>query len=49
MSYVRYKIRQVDDIPNANPVRVEFDINQPKVAERYYSRNLRIDESNRTR
>ena len=49
MPYVRYKIIQVDDSPNANPVRVEFEINQPKVAERYHSINLRIDDSNCTR
>ena len=47
--YARYKLRQVDDIPNANPVRDEFEINQPKVDERYYSRNLKINESNHTR
>ena len=49
MPYARDKLRQVNDSPNADPVRVEFDINQPRVAERYYSRNLMIDESNRTR
>ena len=38
----------MDDSPNANPVCVEFDINQPRVAEIYYSRNLKIDDSNRT-
>ena len=47
--YARYRLRQVDDIPNADPVHVEFEINQPKLAERYYSRNLKIDESNSTR
>ena len=49
MPYVRYKIIQVGDRPNENPVCVEFDINQPKVAERYYYINLRIDDSNYTR
>ena len=49
MTYARDRLIQVDDIPNVDPVRVEFDINQPRVAERYYSRNLKIDESNRTR
>ena len=39
----------MEDIPNADPVCVEFDINQPRVAERYYSRNSKIDYSNRMR
>ena len=49
MPYARDRLRQVDDIPNADPIRVDFDINQPRVAEIYYSRNSNIDESNRTR
>ena len=49
ITYVMYRIRQVDNIYNADPVRVEFDINQPRVSERYYSRNLNIDERNLTR
>ena len=49
MTYARDRIRQLDDSPNADPVFVEFDINQPRVAERYHSRNSRIGESNRTR
>ena len=44
----RDSIRQVDEIPNIYPVRFEFDINQPRVSERYYSRNSNIDESNHT-
>ena len=48
MPYARDRLRQVYNSPNADPVRVEFDINQPRVAERYYSSNLRIDESNHT-
>ena len=46
MPYARYRLIQVDDSPNADPVCVEFEINQPRVAERYYSRNTKIDESN---
>ena len=49
MPYARDRLRQLDDSPNADPVRVEFDINQPRVAERYYSSNSKIDESKRTR
>ena len=39
----------MSDSPNADPVCVEFEINQPRVAERYYSSNSKIDDSNRTR
>ena len=49
MSYARDRLRQVDDITNADPVRVDFEINQPRVTKRYYSRNSNIDERNRTR
>ena len=49
MPYSRDRLRQVDDSPNADPVRVDFEINQPRVVEIYYSRNPKIDESNRTR
>ena len=49
MPYTRDRLRQVDDIPNADPVHVEFDINQPKVYEGYYSINLNIEEINLTR
>ena len=49
MTYVMYRLRQVDDSPNEYPVRAEFEINQPRVAERYYSINSKIDESNHTR
>ena len=35
-----------DDSPNVDPVRVEFDITQPRVAERYHSINSKIYESN---
>ena len=37
------------DSPNSDPVRVDFDINQPRFAERYYSRNSKIYERNRMR
>ena len=39
----------MDDSPNADPVCVEFEINEPRVAERYYPSNSNIHESNRTR
>ena len=48
MTYAREMLREVDDSPNADPVCVEFDINQPRVAERYYYSNFNIDESNCT-
>ena len=44
LPYERDRLRQVDDIPNGDPVCVEFDTNHPRVAERYYSRNSNIDE-----
>ena len=37
------------DSPNLDLFCVEFDINQPRVSERYYSIDSNIDESNRTR
>ena len=49
MPYEKDRISKVYDSPNADPFRFEFDINQQRVAERYYSRNSRIDERNRTR
>ena len=39
----------MDDSTNSDPVCVEFDINQPSVAERYYSRNPKIGDINRKR
>ena len=47
--YARDSLILVDDSLNADPVCVEFEINLPRVAERYYSRNSKIDESNRTK
>ena len=49
MPYTRDRLRQVYDSPNVDSVRVEFEINQPRVAEIYYSRNSYIEECNRTR
>ena len=49
LPYARDRLRQVDDSPNVDPVCVEFDINQKRVAERYYSIHTNIDESNSTR
>ena len=46
LTYRRYRIINLDDSPNADPVFVEFEINQPRLAEIYYSINLNIDESN---
>ena len=37
MPYARNRFRKLYDSPNADPVRVEFEINQPRFAERYYS------------
>ena len=39
----------MDDSPNAHPFCVEFEINEPRVAKRYYSRHSKIDERNSTR
>ena len=47
--YARERLIHMDDSTNADPVPVEFEINQPRVAERYYSNNLNIGESNRMR
>ena len=49
MSNSMDRLIQVDYSPNADPVRFEFEINQLRVDEIYYSRNLEIDESNCTR
>ena len=38
----------MDDSTNADTVCVEFEINQPRMAEIYYSRNSKINEINRT-
>ena len=37
--YERDRLIQVDDSPKTDPVCVEFEINQPRVTDRYYSRN----------
>ena len=39
MLYAMDRLIQVDDSNNTDPVRVEFDINKPRFAERYHSRN----------
>ena len=49
LPYARDRLRQVDGSPNEDPVRVDFETNQPRVPEIYDSRNSKIDESNRTR
>ena len=48
LPYTRDTLRQVDNSTNTDPFCVEFEINHPRVAERYYSRNLNIDDSNST-
>ena len=47
MPYARYRLIQVDYCPNTYPFCVDFDINQPKVDEIYYSSYSNINESNR--
>ena len=49
MPYEKDRLRQVDDSPNADSVRFDFEINQPRIAEIYYSINSKIDERNCTR
>ena len=49
MLYAKERLGQLDGSPNKDPVCVEFEINQPMVAERYYSINSNICESNCTR
>ena len=49
MPYARDRLRYLDYSPNADPVRVEFEINQLRVSEIYYYRNPKIDERNCTR
>ena len=43
IKYARDRLRQLDDIPNVDPVNVKFEINQPRVSERYYPINSKID------
>ena len=42
MPYTRDRFRQLDDSPNGDPYCVEFDINKPRVYERFNSRNSNI-------
>ena len=49
LPYTRDTLRQVNNSTNTDPFCVEFDINKPRVDESYYSRKLKIDDSNRTR
>jgi hypothetical protein len=46
---VRYRWRQVDTSPDADPERVEINIAQPVAAEVYYSCCAMIDRHNRSR
>ena len=48
MQYERERLKQLDDITNVDIVRVKFEINQPGVAEKYYSINSDIDKRNGT-
>ena len=47
--YLRYRWRQVDLEPNANPERVELTVPQPVVCEHYYNTCGKIDGHNRHR
>jgi Transposase IS4 len=47
--YTRCRWRQVDPTPNAPPERVQLTIEQPKIAEIYYSTCASIDRHNRCR
>ncbi|KAI2490544.1 Transposase IS4 [Fragilaria crotonensis] len=47
--YVRLRWRQLDQAPNAAPEQVTFSIQQPKIAEIYYSTCAAIDKHNRLR
>ena len=49
MTYERDRLRKVDDNPSADTVCVDFEINQPRVAEISYSIDSKVDESNHTR
>ena len=49
MTYTKDSLIQVQNISYAYPVCVQFDINHTRMDEKYYSRNFKIDESNRTR
>ena len=48
MQYERERLKHLDDITNVDLVRVKFEINQPGVAEKYYSINSDIDKRNGT-
>lgn len=47
--FVRTRWRQVDTTPNAPPQQVTFAIQQPKIAELYYTTCAAIDKHNRLR
>jgi Transposase IS4 len=47
--YKRWRWRQVDTVPNADPSNVELLVPQPKAAEVYYSACGMIDRHNRAR
>ena len=47
--YKRWRWRQVDTLPNADPTNVELLVPQPKAAEVYYSACGMIDRHNRAR
>ena len=47
--FIRSRWRQVDTTPNAPPQQVTFSIQQPKIAEMYYTTCAAIDKHNRLR
>ena len=49
MPYSRYRLRNVDTSHDTYLVRVQFEINDPRVTEICYSKNSKIEGSNRTR
>jgi Transposase IS4 len=48
-SYTRFRWRQIDPKPNAPPEKVVLTIEQPKIAELYYTTCAAIDRHNRCR
>lgn len=47
--FVRYRWRQIQQLPNADPERIEIVVPQPKAAELYYTTCGMVDRHNRHR